>query len=345
MARSVIRDRSPSVTSFAVADAAGVSQSTVSLVMSGKAKGRVSEATRLHVQETARRLGYAPNASAQMLRTGVLKVIALAVPNVRQPFFGQVLLAAELAARERDYSVLLVDTSDDTLWVDRLVGMIRGRLVAGCIVYASDDDVERKLRALGDSILLVEAENPRRSGIDLNIPGAMNAVVEHLAGLGHTRIGYLAARYPKATFRRRYEAFETEMAARGLVIDPSWRAEATFDLDTATEVATALLRRREITALFCDDDLLAAAVYRAARTLGLSIPDDLSVVGFNDIELARVINPELTTVAIPADDIARASVERLLDQLDGKLKPLSRPTIFPLSLRVRASTGNAATDE
>ena len=88
------------VTSVSVAAAAGVSQSTVSLVMSGKSEGRVSPEVRTLVEETARRLGYQPNASAQMLRTGVLKVVALAVPNVRQPFFGEVLVAAELAARE-----------------------------------------------------------------------------------------------------------------------------------------------------------------------------------------------------------------------------------------------------
>ncbi|MCB1470289.1 MAG: LacI family DNA-binding transcriptional regulator [Rhizobiaceae bacterium] len=343
MAKSVVNAGSRSVTSFEVADAAGVSQSTVSLVMSGKAEGRVSNATQLHVQETARRLGYAPNASAQILRTGVLKVIALAVPNVQQPFFGHVLLAAELAARERDYSVLLVDTSDDAGWVDRLVGMIRSRLVAGCIVYASDDTVERKLRPIRDKILLVESENPDQSGIDLDIPGAMRAVVDHLTGLDHTRIGYLAADYPKATFRRRYEAFRTEMSARRLPIASSWQTKATFELEAATRAATSLLERREITALFCDDDLLAAAAYRAARAIGIRIPEDLSVVGFNDIELARIIHPELTTVAIPADDVASASVELLLGQLDGGRNRKRKPTIISLPLHVRASTARHVT--
>src|SRR3954470_14285490 len=108
-----------SITSFSVAKAAGVSQSTVSLVMSGKAEGRVSKATQTLVEKTARQLGYHPNASAQMLRTGVLKLLGLAVPDVQQPFFGQVLVAAELAARENNHGVLLIDISNDPAWVDR----------------------------------------------------------------------------------------------------------------------------------------------------------------------------------------------------------------------------------
>lgn len=344
MATRVRRADSRSITSFAVAEAAGVSQSTVSLVMSGKAEGRVSEAKRRHVLDTAARLGYSPNASAQVLRTGVLKVIALAVPNVQQPFFGQVLVAAEVAARRHDHSVLLIDTSNDADWVDRLIGMIRSRLVAGCIVYASDDVDERRLRGIKDRILFVEAEDSRRSGIDLDIGGAMAAVVTHLTELGHARIGYLAARYPKATFRRRYGAFLDQMARRGLAMDPAWHADATFDLDTATGAAIELLEGRQITALFCDDDLLAAAAYRAARSLGRSIPDDLSVVGFNDIELARIIHPELTTIAIPAETVASASVERLLDQLNGKRAPSGATRVVPLELQIRGSTAQARPD-
>ena len=116
------------VTSIAVAEAARVSQSTVSLVLSGKAAGRVSTATKTLVEETARRLGYQPNVSAQALRTGAAKTLALAVPNVQQPFFGQIFVAAELKAREHDYAVILIDTTTDLLWAERLVGMIRSRL-------------------------------------------------------------------------------------------------------------------------------------------------------------------------------------------------------------------------
>lgn len=129
------------------------------------------------------------------------------------------------------------------------------------------------------------------------------------------------------------------MERNGLAVDPAWHIDATFDLETAMDAAVKLLRGKRITALFCDDDLLVAAVYRAARTLGLSIPDDLSVVGLNDIEMARVIQPELTTVAIPAETVANLSVERLLGQLNRS--PSKETSVIALDLKVRGSTAKA----
>jgi DNA-binding LacI/PurR family transcriptional regulator len=324
------------ITSITVAEAARVSQSTVSLVLSGKAAGRVSPATKALVETTARRLGYQPNVSAQTLRTGAAKTFALAVPNVQQPFFGQIFVAAELTAREHDYTVILIDTTTDPRWAERLVGMMRSRSVAGCIVYASDSQSDPTLEGVKDSILFIEAEDPGRSGVDLDVSGGMRAVVEHLAGLGHKRIGYFAAEYSKATYERRFESFLAELERMRLPYHRKWRTSATFDLETATRRAKALFTNLDFTALFCDDDLLAGAAYRAARQLGIAIPAHLSVVGFNDVELARFLDPELTTVAIPADAIGRAAVERLLMHLRGR--PSKSPFVVQLELRVRGST-------
>lgn len=329
------------VTSYAVAKAANVSQSTVSLVLAGKAAGRVSATTTALVLETARRLGYQKNELARVLRTGASRMLALAVPNVQQPFFGQILVAAELAAREADFSVILIDTTTDPDWIERLLGMFGSRLIAGCIVYASDDATEAALADVRDRIMFVEAEDPRRSGIDLDVAGGMAKVVAHLADLGHRRVGYLAADYPKATYRRRFDAFQAEVGRHGMRHDPAWRAAATFAVDRATAVAASLLSSLPFTALFCDDDLLAAATYRAARRLGILIPADLSVVGFNDIELARMLEPELTTVAIPAEEIGRMAVRRLLGQIEDQPEGPAAAAVVDLALRVRGSTGKA----
>ncbi len=326
------------VTSIGVAEAAQVSQSTVSLVLSGKAAGRVSAKTQALVQETARRLGYQPNVSAQTLRTGAARTLALAVPNVQQPFFGQLLVAAELRAREHDYAVLLVDTTTDLNWAARLVGLMRSRLVAGCIVYASDDRSEPALMPVKGSMLFIEANDPKRSGVDLDIGGAMTLVVEHLAALGHKRIGYFAAEYPKSTFGRRFEGFLAALTRLKLSFEPNWRISSTFELEGATLRAKTFLQNTNTTALFCDDDLLAGAVYRAARQIGITIPAQLSVVGFNDVEIARLLSPELTTVSIPVDTIGQTAVDRLLLKLQGKSEDRGRPFIADLQLRVRAST-------
>ena len=326
------------LTSFAVARAAGVSQSTVSLVMSGKAAGRVSAATQALVETTVRRLGYQPNVSARTLRTGMARTLALAVPNVQQPFFGQLLVAAEHAAREHDYAVILIDTTTDVVWTDRLLGMLRSGLVAGCIVYAGDDKCDQRLLPARERILFVEAEDTRNSSVDLDVGGGMHAVVQHLIGLGHRRIGYFAAGYPKGTYRRRYASFRDELKQHDLPHCPGWRTSATFELEEATLAARTLLAQADISALFCDDDLLAGAAYRTARNLGIVIPAQLSVVGFNDLEMARLLSPELTTVAIPVDAVGRTAVERLLAQLQRPTEMTAAPFVAALELRVRAST-------
>ncbi len=330
------------VTSRDVARETNVSQSTVSLVLNGKAEGRVSPATRELIQETAARLGYRPNVSAQMLRTGVGKTLAFAVPDIQQPFFGEVLVAAEVAAREKGYSVLLVDTTTDPLWSERLVGMIRSRLIAGCITYTPDAEAEAKFADVADRVVMVESETPSLSGVDLTIDAAMKSVVGHLAGLGHRKIGHFAALYPKLTFRSRRAALLAEIERIGLPTDPLWHAASTFEIDAATEAARQLIATG-VTAIACDDDLLAGAAYRAARQLGLSIPDDLSVVGFNDVVLARLLHPELTTVNIPADRLGREAIRRLLSKLDGKATR-TKPTMVELRLILRQSTARPAND-
>jgi DNA-binding LacI/PurR family transcriptional regulator len=332
---------SPLVTSRDVARETNVSQSTVSLVLNGKAEGRVSPATRELVQEAAARLGYRPNVSAQTLRTGVGKTLAFAVPDIQQPFFGEVLVAAEIAAREQGYSVLLVDTMTDPLWSERLVGMIRSRMIAGCITYSPDAEAEARFADVSDRVVMVESDTPALSGVDLSIDAAMRAVVGHLAGLGHHKIGHFAAAYPKLTFRHRRTAFLAELKRVGIATDPQWHVASTFEIDAATEAAKRLIETG-VTAIACDDDLLGGAAYRAARQLGVTIPDDLSVVGFNDIEFARLLAPELTTVNIPADTLGREATRRLLDKLGGKAVR-SKPTVMKLRLVVRQSTARPRT--
>ncbi|WP_370677833.1 LacI family DNA-binding transcriptional regulator [Pleomorphomonas sp. PLEO] len=334
---------SPLVTSLDVARETNVSQSTVSLVLNGKAEGRVSPATRELVREAAARLGYRPNVSAQTLRTGVGKTLAFAVPDIKQPFFGEVLVAAEIAAREQGYSVLLVDTMTDPLWSERLVGMIRGRMIAGCITYSPDAEAEARFVDVSDRVVMVESDTPALSGVDLSIDAAMKSVVGHLTDLGHRKIGHFAAEYPKLTFRNRRVSFLAELERVGIKTNPQWHVASTFDIDAATEAAKRLIETG-VTAIACDDDLLAGAAYRAARQLGLSIPNELSVVGFNDIEFARLLAPELTTVNIPADTLGREATQRLLNKLAGKAAP-SKRTVVKLRLIVRQSTVRPRTTE
>jgi DNA-binding LacI/PurR family transcriptional regulator len=325
------------VTSVDVARAAGVSQSTVSLVIGGRATGRVSDETRVLVEATAAKLGYVPNSSARVLRGGSSQVIGLAVPNVRHEYFGRVLLAAEQAARDKGMAVVLIGTASDSAWVERTIAMSQTGLLAGVIIYAEGPLATEKLAHVIHNAVFVECpEDFGKSAIDIDIAGGMREVVAHLYRLGHRRIGHARASMGRETFRLRARHLAAELATRDIDFDPSWQYESSFDLSESTSRAVEFLRNTQVTALFCDDDILAASVYRACRQLQLRIPTDLSVVGFNDMDLASYLAPELTSVAIPAEEVGRAAVETLINAMDGKF---AAPVLLPLTLAVRESTG------
>ncbi len=333
--RSKDQPRRP-VTSIDVARAAGVSQTTVSLVVSGKAAGRISEETQLLVRRTAAELGYVPNTSAQVLRGGSPGVVALAVPNVRHEYFGQVLLAAELTARERAMAVMLIDTSSDPHWVERLITMNRAQLLGGAIIYAEEAQTIERLSQAIDHLVFVECGvGPRLPAIDLDIAGGMRQVVEHLYNLGHRRIGHAQADIQRETFQLRASYLQASLSARGIRFDPSWQYRSSFDYADATPAAIEFLRTTNITAVFCDDDLIAANLYRACRHLSIQVPDDLSIVGFNDVDITRYLRPELTSVAIPAPEVGQLAVSTLLALLQGVDR---RAWVLPLRLVVRQST-------
>jgi len=324
------------VTSIDVARAAGVSQTTVSLVVSGKAAGRISAETQLLVRQTAAELGYVPNTSARVLRGGSPGVIALVVPNVRHEYFGHVLLAAEFTARERDMAVMLIDTAADPGWVDRLIMMNRAQALAGAIIYGERAETISRLSQAVDHLVFVECGvGPRLPSIELDIAGGMQQVVEHLYNLGHRRIGHAQADIEAETFRLRAFHLQANLSARGIRFDSAWQYRSSFDYSEATPAALDFLRTTDVTAVFCDDDMIAANLYRACRQLAIQVPADLSIVGFTDIDITRYLQPELTSVAIPAAEVGDRAVRKLLALLQGSKR---RARVLPLRLQVRQST-------
>jgi DNA-binding LacI/PurR family transcriptional regulator len=323
-----------------VARLAGVSQATVSLVVTGKSAGRISDEQRDHVLKVARGLKYQPNPSARSLRLGRARTIALIVPNVANPYFASVLLGAERAARERDHAVMLLDTGSDPDWPAWVGEVLASRAVDGCIVYAADPVSARQVRVLGRHVVLVEAAARSAGSVQLDIAGGIRLAMEHLLELGHRQIAHLAIDVDQETFRVRESAYRAALLAAGIAFSPEYVVRAWFDIEASTAAARRLLGLDpRPTAILCDDDLQAAGVYKAAAALGLRIPVDLSVVGFDDIELARMLEPELTTVAIPAEEVGARAVAMILGLVDGGA-PQSET--LSLALRVRGSSGPPA---
>jgi DNA-binding LacI/PurR family transcriptional regulator len=319
------------VTSVDVARRAGVSQSTVSLVLSGKAAGRISAATVGAVEQAAADLGYRPNAAARTLRTGRTATVGLVVPDVTNPFFGRLLRGAQDEARRHGLTVALVDAANDPARGRSGIDALRTAAVDGYLTFEVD---RNDFGALGSPTVAIEAWGADVPSVRLDAEAGVQATLEHLLDLGHRRIGHLASAWNTDTFVERERRAAEVLAAAGL--DPAAlpRVATTFDLEHAREAGHALLHA-EPTAVHCADDVLAAGFVLATRERGLRVPEDVSVAGFDDLDIARVL--ELTTVRADGEGLGAAAVAALVALLAGEEPPWE--TVLPVELVVRGSTG------
>jgi DNA-binding LacI/PurR family transcriptional regulator len=320
------------VTSVDVARHAGVSQSTVSLVFSGKGPGRVSEATQERVRRAARELGYRPNVAAQALRLGTSRAVALLVPDITNPFFSRVLRGAQRAAQDAGYTVVLVDTANDRRWQAQSFQALRAGPVDGYLLFEVSAPKD-----LGPDqhVVLMETEANRCPWVRFDAESGAEAAFRHLLQLGHVRIGHLAAAFDAPTFHMREAARRRVLAEAGVDPDAQPRATTPIAIEAAHDAAGPLLDERP-TAVFCDDDLIAAGLYTAARDRGLRIPDDVSVIGFDDMDFARALDPPLTTVALDGELLGATSFELLEGRMAGRRT--RRRVVLPVELLVRGST-------
>lgn len=329
-----------------VAQQAGVSMKTVSNVVKGRTN--VSEATRQRVLRTIDELGYRPNASARHLRTGRSGIIALAVPELVGPYFAELAAAVIAAAKARGYTVLIEDTGGDPLEELRIASGLGEPLIDGVLLSAIHLDqaalASRPSRVplvlLGERDYDVAADHVL---ID-NVAAAREATA-HLLALGRRRVAAIGAQRVAAymTAHQRMRGYQEALFAAGVPFDPSLKAEvaAYQRADGARAMAALLDLPDPPDAVFCFNDLLAAGAVRAVVDRGLSVPDDVAVVGFDDVEEAQYAVPSLTTVAPDKRQLARLAVDALLSRLDGDGDRPSQVLHAGFRLVVRESSGTA----
>jgi LacI family transcriptional regulator, repressor for deo operon, udp, cdd, tsx, nupC, and nupG len=307
-----------------------VSQSTVSLVLSGKSAGRISARTETAVRAAAEELGYRLNVAARTLRTGTARTVAMVVTDVTHPFFGPVLRGAQAAAWRAGYAVTLVDVANDPDRERASFEALRAGPADGYMFFTVDPPEES-----GEHVVALEVSPPGMPSVRFDTERGTDLAVQHLIDLGHRRIGHLGSELDAETFRIRRQHVLARLAAAGL--EPGSYETAAFSFEDAGRAARALLERPERpTGMYCDDDLLAGGVYLAARELGLRIPEDVSVVGFDDLPFARVFEPPLTTIAIDPEALGATAFEVLVALMRGEA-PAGQ--VLPVALVVRGSTG------
>jgi DNA-binding LacI/PurR family transcriptional regulator len=258
---------------------------------------------------------------------------------VTNPVFGRVLRGAQRAAWEAGHAVALVDTANDPTWRDTSVDALLDLPVDGFVVFA-ESPPPALIEPGAPPTVMIEGTAPGVPHVRLDVESGVDQALGHLDALGHRRIGHLRSEIDQDTFRRRIRRYEAHLRGRG--VDPAQMAVAPggFSARQAIEAARGLLAQgRRPTAVICDDDILAAGLVVAAREAGLRVPADLSVVGFDDLDVATVSDPPLTTVRIDAEGLGATGFELLRARLDGR-SPRSR--VLEVELIVRQSTGRAA---
>lgn len=316
-----------------VARAAGVSASTVTRALT--TPELVHPATRDRVRQTAASLGYHPNRAARGLITGRTGNLGLLVPDLGNPFFPSVVKGVQARAHEGDYAVFLADTDEDTA---AEIGLVRrlSKQVDG-IVLCSPRMTDEELRTLAVDTPLVLL-NRRLARVPSVIPefaDAMRQAVSHLAALGHRRIAYVAGPRVSWANRERVRALRTAATVTGVEVVEIGSVMPQFEggVAAADQVLAA-----GVTAVIGYNDLVALGLLNRFTARGVRVPGDLSVLGFDDIALAAMVHPSLTTVALPKEQAGRAGVDLLLQLLEQPDRPAVRREL-PVQLMVRGSTG------
>lgn len=339
--KTVVKPRIKRVTTHDVAERAGVSQPTVSLVLSRNARARVAAETRERVIVAARELGYVTNVVARSLVSRRSYAIGIIVPDLRNPFFAEVISGAERVVAEAGYAVLLCETREISR--DRHIQTLLERQVDGIMVDAIGG-ASLPLTMLENTNLVLIDEPPNIwPGVASDALGAGRLAAEHLLSLGHERFGFLGPATNVHAIRMRERGFIQAIRQRGFDVSSTAlrRVPATAAGGQAGMRALLMLESRP-TAVFCTNDLVAAGALKVCAVEGVSVPREMSIVGCDDIELASLLVPELTTIAIPARELGARAARLLLNALrNDEAEPRGgvRPQrMVPSRLVVRDST-------
>lgn len=329
-----------------IADAAGVSPATVSLALNNVPGARIADATRLKVEQMAAKLGYAPNGLAQALRTNRSHTLALISEEIATvPYAGRLIRGAQEAASKHGWIMLIMSTGGEKDVEDREIEAVWRHQVDG-VIYADTAhriiDIPGALD--GKPVFLANAEATHGdywSVFPDEIQGGYIATRE-LIDAGHVEIGFVSTAMDIPARTGRLRGYRTALEEVGLRFDPTLVIEeaSSFAEDGYRGALSLLSREKRPTALFCFNDRMAMGAYRAAAEMGLLIPKDLSVVGFDNQEIiAEALSPQLTTVALPYYEMGAMAVDAMIADLQGGPTGRNPPGAIPNVLLKRKSVG------
>ena len=340
----------PDISIKEVAKLADVSIATVSRCINSPEK--VTEKTRLRVQEAIVETGYSPNTLAQSFRRGRTNLIMVVLPSIGDPFFTAVMRGIRTAAKAKGYSVIIEETQDNTMTADEIGAMLVSRRTDGIILLATMSPFGTEVLSAKSRRRLpivvgcekVSSELADLPSVHIDNVAAAREATNYLIAQGHERIGMIYGQVSSLLTRDRELGYRAAMQAAKLPIDAGWVAEGKLSIAGARDATRELLDQSERpTAIFCANDEMAIGCLHEVKAAGLSVPDDMSVIGFDDIRYAQVMDPPLTTISQPAEEIGERVMYRLCRRIEeGRGNGNDESQIVPHKLVIRQSVGKPA---
>jgi LacI family transcriptional regulator len=331
-----------------VAKKAGVAVSTVSSILNNRPDSWSSQKTRERVLAAAKALDYRPNRMARALRTSRFHAATLVVPDLTNPLFALLARYIQRALEQAGNDLLIEDTEWNPAREEKILADMDSHNTDGFIIVMSVDPAvyAPRLKELSQNFPLVLIAPPLpRSPFDTlqaDWKVSLGKVIDHLTKLGHQSLGFVDSLANRSDGLERVALFREELAKLGLRLhDHNWvrcRHEVSEVRVATGRWASETSAANRATAFVCTNDLTAIGSIRGFLDAGLSVPEDISVVGFDDIPMASFLPRPLTTIAQPVPQIAEAACQTLLDRIHGKLQGPGTHQIFPTSLVIRETT-------
>lgn len=324
-----------------VAEAAGVSTATVSRVLSpASADVPVRPQTRSRVEKAIDELGYRPNDLARALLQQRTSTIGLVLPDIANPYYPPLVRAVEDGAAQHGYRVVLCNTDRDPAKTEAYLDVLVKTRVEGIIIAggATDLPADSVLRAYRTKIVTVGPHDAEHPSVGVDNREAQRSATVHAVDLGHRLVGYIQGPESSRTAQDRLAGHTDALRAAGLDGDSArFVVAGGFDEQAGYEAARKLAARTpRPTAIVCANDRVAFGTYAALADAELRIPEDVTVIGFDDVPIAGFVRPTLTTVSVPTYDLGQRAIDLLLATLDGAQQ--SSPELLPTVLRVRGSS-------
>lgn len=324
-------DSPTNVTLKQVAEAAGVSLATASYSLNDG--GSVGKQTREKVKAAAHRLGYKPNLSAKAMRTGRTGALGLVIPDLTNPFFPQLAQSVIGAARDAGFDTFMADTLGTKATERRSIEALIRRGIDGLIWFPVDDTPPIDLSLNGTPTVVIDRALEGYDCIVADCEAGGRAAASLLVSAGHRRIGIIGAPSAALSSQQRATGARSVIHAGATL---AWEVEAAFSADLDPDIVQ-LLARRDVTAVVAGADLIALGVIRELQRLGLEVPHDVSVVGFDNIPWCDLCSPPLSTIEIPISEMGVEAVQTLVRRIGAPDEPRRRIS-YAVSLIERGST-------